>query len=230
MALKVSDLQNRIPGNALNYGYDTIMGNETAGGTGFPYYASLLGVELEVDNGTALMLSYTTNGTLYAGLYRYMGFITTGTTTPTLGYATFWATTQITTSGASTNILATDGTQYTVSVDGSASVGDALFAGVILVTDPSGAAATTLAARRFGWIQTEGIATCYFGGTTDTTIGDLVVTNYGSNTFQALADTAATPKAGGQAFAIKNVVGVAVNAPSATAASQVSLWPKNLIF
>lgn len=310
MALRFSDLQNRIPSNFLNYGYDSIVGDNVAGGTSYPLYASLLGVEIELDNVSAAALSYSSTGTLYAGLYRYLQFLTHGTTAPTRGAAVFWDTpylnvtlsaetaatayvvtlnvanklaignkinvitltngalsglngtgpwtltgasaTQITFvdtthiglvassadsgsiqivtgTGNGASLFATDGSQYVVNLDPGAATGDGLFAGVTLVTSAT-AAGTTTATGNFGWFQAEGICSCLFGGTADTTIGDLVVLNTGAATFQSLADTAATFQAGGQTNALKNIVGVAVEAPAVSVLKRVSIWPRNLLY
>lgn len=219
MSLKITDLQNRI--NPLNLQYDAIAGDQTAGGTGTPLYQSLWGVEIEMDNATALQLSYTSTGTLYAGLYRYVKFISPAANTIVRGQPTFWVTTQ-----TSANLFASDQSQYTVSIDPSASIGDGLFAGVAILV---GAAATGTVATstQWGWIQSVGIAYVkYRSSVSDTTIGDLVIIVTNTVTFDSIADATSN----GTATLIKNIVGVSVEAAANSGVKRVSLWPKNWIF
>lgn len=220
MAQKFSDLQTRI--NPLNLQYDTVAGDQTAGGTGTPLYQSLLGFEIELDSATALQLSYTTTATLYAGLYRYVRFFSPGGNTIVRGQPVFWATSQ---TGA--NLFANDGTQYTVSIDPSASIGDGLFAGVALKVGAAVTPTTIAAANQYGWIQSVGIAGCVFrSSVSDTTIGDLVIIVTNTVTFDSIADATSN----GTATLIKNIAGVSVEAAANSAVKRVSLWPKNWIF
>jgi hypothetical protein len=213
MPLKITDLQNRL--NPFNTGFDAIAGDNSAGGTGYPLYQSLLGVEIEVDNATAKMLSNTTIGTLYGGLYRYLGVLSPAANTVVRGQAAFWATTQ---TGAS--IFATDGTQYTVSIDPSASIGDGLFAGVALVAGAA-ASGSTFPLAQFGWFQTLGLASVNVKATpSDNTIGDACVVVTDAVTFDSRADATGTLTWGG-AQGIKNFVGVFVEAPGAATAAAV---------
>lgn len=172
MSLKLSDLQIRLPQGNLNNGYDSIAGNNAAGGTGYALYSSLLGVEIELDAAAAKQLSNTATATLYGGLYKYVNFFSPGANTTALGQPVFWGTSQ---TGA--NIFANDGSQYAVSIDPSASIGDGLFAGVALVAGAAACQANpTGASPQYGWIETAGLATIlYKTSPTDTTIGDLVV-------------------------------------------------------
>lgn len=232
MGLKLTDLQNRIS-SALNNTNDTVAGNNSAGGTGAALYSSLLGVELELDNATALQLSYTTTGTLYAGLYRYLRICSTTTGSLAIGAPVFYTSTQ---AGGGV-FLNNDGSQYTAWVDASASVGDGLFAGVGLnaITLPSASrSVTTLAllyaATTFTWIQASGLCTVlYKTSPTDTTVGDLVILVTDTLTFDSLTDTVGTWTAGG-ATGIKNIVGVAIQAAASAVTKVALIWPRNVIY
>jgi hypothetical protein len=224
MSLKLSDMQFRIPQQFLNQGYDSVAGDQTAGGTGFPLYASLLGTEVELDAAAALQLSNTANSTLYGGLYKYVNFFSAGANTIAAGQACFWGSSQ---TGA--NIFANDGSQYAVSIDGSASIGDGFFAGVALVVGAAACQANpTGTSPQFGWIQTAGLASIIYKTTpTSTTIGTLVVVVTTAVNFDALTDATDSTSLGGL---IKRSVGVAAEAPQSATIKRALIWERNKIF
>jgi hypothetical protein len=228
MSLKLTDLQNRI--GQLNNTNDTVAGGNTAGGTGYSLYSSLLGVELELDNAAAKQLSYITTGTLYAGLYRYMRVCSTTTGSMAIGSPVFYTTTQ---AGGGV-FLNNDGSQYTVWVDASASLGDGMFAGVGLqaITLPTASrtvstAALLAAATTFTWIQSSGLCTIlYKNSPADTTVGDLVTLSTGTLTFDSIADASAIATA----TLAKNTMGVAIQAAASAVTKVALIWPRNVIY
>jgi hypothetical protein len=218
MSLNFHEKQNYVT-QKLNDVNDTVQGNQTAGGTGTALY-SLIGVRILLDNVAALALSDTTVGTLYAGMYQYVNLLSGGTNAGVRGQIAFWATTQ---TGA--NIFAADGiTPYSVSADGSATLGDGLWAGPFL---------NALTKGNFGWVQVAGIASVLFQATPSAnTIGTAVVVNTAGVTVDSRADATGTLTWGG-AQGIKTFIGIALEAPGAsgsTAVKRILMRPNGFIF
>lgn len=195
MAMPFIDLGNLRISTQINNTNDTVAGGNVAGGTGQQLYAGLLGKRIWLDNLEASRLSLSTTGTLFAGTYQYVQFLSTMTATPALGQMCFWKPSSFT---------ATDGTQYVVTCDGSATVGDGMWAGVVLNAVTKG---------NFAWIQVDGLATVRCKAVvTDSNIGDLAVVTTTLNTVDGIADATAVT-AGGTAGA-KSIVGTWVEAPT----------------
>lgn len=198
-------LENFRISDKLNNINDAVMGGSTAGGTGAALYGGLIGKKIWLDNAAALALSNSTQ-TLYAGVYQYVNFLSTATAAAALGQVCFWKPSSFT---------ATDGTQYTVTSDGSATLGDGLWAGIFLNAITKG---------NYGWIQIAGMATVLCkAAVSDTTAGDLAVVATGNNTVDGVAD--ATAVLGGGAAGAKNIIGVFQQAPANGAKKLVFLRP-----
>ncbi len=198
-------LENFRFSDKLNNINDAVPGGSTAGGTGASLYGGLLGKRIWLDNTQAAALSNATQ-TLYAGIYQYVVVLSTATAAPALGQVCFWKPASFT---------ATDGTQYTVTSDGSVTVGDGMWAGIFLGAPSKG----------FGcWIQVAGLATCLCKAVvTNATQGNLAVVTTGNNTVDAVAD--GTSVTGGGAAGAKNVIGVWQQAPVNGALKIAALRP-----
>lgn len=177
---------------------NTINDQYAGGGDASPGYApgQLLKTK-RLTNAQALALSKTTIGTLYAGIYQYVNFLSTATQAAVLGQACFWKT-------------AADYTNGIVSSDGGATV-EGRFAGVFL---------SVLTKGYYGWIQVEGMASCAFRSSVgDTTDGNAVRVTTTTFTFDSVADATANATYG----TAKGVVGVAMEAAANSTVSRVLL-------
>lgn len=145
----------------------------------------------------ALALSKTSVGTLYAGVYQYIQTLSTMTQAAVLGNACFWKT-------------ASDYENGIVSADGGATV-EGRFAGVFICVISKGS---------YGWIQTDGEASCAFkSSVSDTTDGNAVVVTTTTFTFNSVADATANATYG----TAKGVVGVCLEAAASSTVSKVLL-------
>jgi hypothetical protein len=209
----------------LNDVNDTVAGNQVPGGTASftsatatPLYA-LIGTRILLDNVAALALSDTTVGTLYAGLYQYVNLLSGGTNAGVRGQIAFWATTQ---TGA--NIFASDGiTPYSVTGDGSATLGDGLWAGPFINAITKG---------NYGWVQIAGIASVLFQATpTSNLVGAAVIVNTAGVTVDSRADATTVTYGGNNGF--KNILGISAELPGAsgsTAIKRILMRPNGIIF
>ncbi len=224
MSLEFVSKQNYVT-QKLNDVNDSVAGNQGAGGTAsFTSAAAtalyaLIGVRILLDNVAALALSDTTVGTLYGGIYQYVNLLSGGTNAGVRGQMSFWATTQ---TGA--NMFAADGiTPYSVHGDGSASLGDGLWAGPFI---------NALTKGNFGWVQIAGIASVLFQATpTSNVVGASVVVNTAGVTVDSRAD--ATGVTFGGANGMKNFLGVTLELPGAagvTAIKRILLRLNNVNF
>lgn len=216
----------------LNDVNDLVSGDQTAGGTGAALY-DMRGVRILLDNAAALALTnvttlkavYAAFGTpqtaptqcqYFAGIYQYVRFLAASTATTATGQVVFMATTQ---TGA--NLFLSDGSQYQVTPDGSASVGDGLWAGI---------AVTTITKGYYGWIQIAGLALALtIVSPADNNIGDLAVITTTTFTVDSIADATAIATAG----AAKRIIGIFAEAPGAVASlslHRVLLKPNCWIF
>lgn len=177
---------------------NTINDQYCGGGDASPGYApgQLLKTK-RLTKAQALALSKTSIGTLYAGIYQYVQTLSTETQACVRGNAVFWKT-------------ASDYENGIVSTDGGATV-EGRFAGVLL---------SVLTAGYFGWIQTEGEASCAFkSSVSDTTDGNAVRVTTTTFTFDSVADATANATYGTS----KGVVGVALEAAASSTVSKVLL-------
>lgn len=145
----------------------------------------------------ARQLSDTAIGTLWAGIYQYVQLLSTATQAAVLGNACFWKTAAQFEAGI-------------VSSDGGATV-EGRFAGVFI---------NVITAGYFGWIQTEGEASCAFkASVSDTTDGNAVRVTTTTFTFDSVADATANATYGTS----KGVVGTALEAAASSTVSKVLL-------
>ncbi len=209
MAMPFVDMGNLRISTKLNATNDSVAGGNVAGGTGSPLYQGLLGKRVWLDNASALELSYTTTGTLYAGIYQYVQVISTGGA-GVRGQIAFWSI-----GAASATAILSSGSQYIVTATGSATVGDGLWAGIFL---------SAVTAGNYGWIQLLGLASVLFrAAVTNTTAGNLAVVTTTSNVADAIAD--GTTVTGSLA---KCTLGTCLEAPANNTVSKVFL--RNPIF
>lgn len=168
------------------------------------YSATQPGDRIVLDDASALALSDTAIGTLYGGVYMYVGHATT-TRAAAKGGIAFWTATNL-----------GNGT-YTVNGDAQPSTA--------VPTYIAGVYINALTANYFGWIQVAGIATVLFDSGTLTAIaaGNSVSAKV-SATLASTADVGAT---GGATATMAAQLGVAIGAPVSNTASTVLLTRGN---
>jgi hypothetical protein len=156
------------------------------------------GDRIILDDATALALSDTTVGTLYGGIYVYVGSKAASTAAPALGVPAFF--------------LAADiGTVYEVTPDAQPTAAIATFLWGVYIN--------AISKGNWGWIQTGGIATVKYQGTvTGTAAGDTVSTGV-SQTPPAFDAGVATYTA----ILAAGTLGVAITAPSNAGTGKVSI-------
>jgi hypothetical protein len=189
----------------LNTVNDTV-----AGGTIFalpsgvqapPYSQTLPGDRIVLDDASALALSDTVNtGTLFGGVYMYVGTLATSTAAPARGTIAFWRAAELP-GGATQGYTVTADAQPTTSLP-------AYIAGVFINAITKG---------NFGWIQVAGVASVLFDtGLTATALAVTVSAKAG-------ATTASTADAGVaiSTVTLANVLGVAIGTPVISTISSV---------
>jgi uncharacterized membrane protein len=111
----------------------------------------IAGDKIALDDATALALSDTTTGTLYGGIYMYVGTLSTSTANPARGTGAFYRAADLPTAL---------GGLYQVTADAQATAAiPTLIAGVFINAVTKG---------NFGWIQVAGVAMCLFDSTITT--------------------------------------------------------------
>lgn len=131
-------------GNLNQQSFEQLGGAEPVG----TRLGGILGSTVVLNNGDALKQSYTTNGTLYQGVYQLVKF----NTAIVLGELLFWDT------------LANNG-QADFEVTHTVTAVNQFRAGVALYTDSA-------ATGKYGWIQVAGLASVLFGNSApDATLG-----------------------------------------------------------
>ena len=188
----------------LTSGY---LNNEDVSSTIFnslSYPKGILGKIFALDDVTALKFSKTATGTLYAGMYQVVNFLSTSSASNIRGGAMTW-------NSRANFVVTPDATAVTE--------GD--FAGVGLMVNTKG---------NYGIIQVAGKASCKFRATvTSNQVSDLILQLTTTNTFDAIADATGSYISGGTK-GLKNIVGVALEAPADAGVKLVSLWGRNLNF
>jgi hypothetical protein len=106
---------------------------------------TLPGDRIVLDDATALALSDTTVGTLFGGVYEYVGTLAGATAVPGVGTLAFWRTNELP-GGATQSYVVTSDANPTTAIP-------AYFAGVFINAITKG---------NFGWIQVAGIASVLF--------------------------------------------------------------------
>lgn len=199
-AKKLNDVNDSVAGGAIV--------SLPSGVTGPQVSATQVGDRVLLDDATALALSDTTVGTLYGGVYEYVGTLSTSTASPARGQAAFWRTNEL--PGGATQA-------YTVTADAQPSTTNpSLIAGVFLNSITKG---------NYGWIQIAGTASCLYDSslTGSLAAGAYVTPKGAAGTAAAVASTfdsnpaVATP--GSAAIAnsqINCAFGVAIATPVAS--------------
>ena len=173
------------------------------------------GDRIVLDDATATALSDTTVGTLYGGVYMYVGTTSTATAAPSRGYFAFWP---------SANLPAGATPSYTVSSDAQASASvPAYIAGVFINPTTSSGSGIALAKGNFGWIQVAGTASVQFDSSltasaTGTTVSAKVSPGLASSADAGVALSTTT---------LSFVLGVAVGSPTSSTISTVIITRGN---
>lgn len=140
---------------------------------------TLPGDRIVLDDITALALSDTAIGTLFGGIYMYVGTLSTATANPARGTAAFYRAADL--PSAVTNLY-----QVTSDAQPSAAV-PTLIAGVFISAITKG---------NFGWIQLSGVCSCLFDSTiTTAAVGNPVTVKVSptvASTFDVGVPSAAT--------------------------------------
>lgn len=161
-----------------------------------------LGQMVSIGDALALKLSKTSTGTLYGGIYQKVRFLATSTAANLRGGAVCWQ----------------DRANFVVTPDQTA-ITEADFAGIGLMVNTKG---------NYGFIQVAGKATiAYRASVTSTNVSDLVLQLTTTNTFDAIADATGSYISGG-VKGLKNIHGIAIEAPANSGLKLASIWPGNL--
>jgi len=182
---------------------DAFIGSGASTGTGAQPYPGQLGAFMELTEAQALAMSTApATLTLHEGIYQYVQFKLTSTSTNIIGACAFWSTRA----------------SYIVSPDAGATLFGFL-AGIIIRISTKG---------NYGWIQVGGTANVKFKSSLTAatpTIGDLVIVDQSATTSGALADDP-TQATGLTSTTMKSIIGVSEAAPVASATQLVQLWPR----
>ena len=165
-----------------------------------PYSQTLPGDRIVLDDASALANSSVATGTLYGGVYMYVGTLATSTAAPARGTIAFWRAAELP-GGATQGYTVTADAQPTTSLP-------AYIAGVFINAVTKG---------NFGWIQVAGVASVLFDtGLTATALATTV-------SAKVSATTASTADAGVvlSTVTLANVLGVAVGTPVVSSISSV---------
>jgi len=189
--------------------YLNTVNDSVAGGTIFalpsgvqapPYSQTLPGDRIVLDDASAAGLSSPAIGTLFGGVYEYVGTTSGATAAPARGLCAFWP---------AANMPPTANPSYVVSSDAQPNTSlPAYIAGVFLNAITKG---------NFGWIQVAGIAQVLF----DTSLASTALATTVSA--KASATTASTFDAGVAltTVTLANVLGVAIGTPVISTISSV---------
>jgi len=163
------------------------------------------GDRVVLDDTTALLLSDTAVGTLYGGVYMYVGTTSTATNSIARGQVAFWLAANLP-NGASP--------AYTVTSDPQPAAATPTYvAGIFICTVTKG---------NFCWIQVAGTSSNFFDNT-------LTATNAGLWVSAKVSPSSGTPASSDCGAAIGTttlsaLLGTAVGSPTASAVSAVLLW------
>jgi hypothetical protein len=173
------------------------------------------GDRIVLDDATALALSDTTVGTLYGGVYMYVGTLATATASPARGTGAFWRISDL--PGGATQ-------SYTVSSDVQPNtLLPAYIAGVFINPTTSSGTGVALTKGNFGWIQVAGTASCLMDNTLTSTALATTISS------KVSATTASTWDAGVAltTVTLANVLGVAIGTPVISTISSVIITRGN---
>lgn len=173
------------------------------------------GDRIVLDDSAALALSDTTVGTLFGGVYMYVGTLATATASPKRGAIAFWRAAELP-GGASR--------AYTVTADAAPNTTiPAYIAGVFINPTTSSGTGVALANGNFGWIQVAGTASVLF----DTSLTATALATTVSA--KVSASTASTADAGValSTTTLSFVLGVAIGTPVISTVSSVIITRGN---
>ena len=179
-----------------------------------PYSATQPGDAIILDDATAAALSDTTVGTLFGGVYMYVGTLASAAASPGVGTAAFYRAADL---PSAVNKL------YQVTSDAQPSTTlPTLFAGVFINAITKG---------NFGWIQVAGVASCLFDSSISAaTVGGTIYPRGTAGVAATVASTfdvgAAVATPGSVAIAnaqIVNSIGVAIVLPVVSTITAVLL-------
>jgi hypothetical protein len=173
------------------------------------------GDRIVLDDASALALSDTTVGTLYGGVYMYVGTFATATASPGRGTLAFWRISDLPT-GATRS--------YTVSSDVQPNtLLPAYIAGVFINPTTSSGTGVALTKGNFGWIQVAGVASVLFDNTLTSTALAATVSSKVSATTASTADAGVALTT----VTLANVLGVAIGTPVISTISTVIITRGN---
>jgi hypothetical protein len=173
-----------------------------------PYSATQPGDRIVLDDPTAIALSDTANvGTLYGGVYMYVGTLSTSTNSPGRGQIAYWNAQQL-----PPNVVGGTNIGYTATADVNPSASVPTFIAGVFINAPT--------KGNFCWIQVAGVASVLFDQTlTSQAQGNSVTAKISSN-----ASTPGSADVGISTFGVvtlASLLGVAVSSPVASTISQV---------
>lgn len=173
-----------------------------SGVTGPQVSQTMPGDRIVLDDATALALSDTSVGTLYGGIYEYVGTLSTSTATPAVGTICFWPLANLP-SGATPSYIGTADAQPTAALP-------AYIAGVFINAVTKG---------NYGWIQVAGFATALFDSTLTATANATTVSAKVTSVVASCFDAGVAISTTTLPF----VVGYAVGAPVASTLSTIMM-------
>lgn len=158
------------------------------------------GDRIVLDDATASALSNTTIGTLYGGVYMYVGTLSTSTALPARGQIAFWRSNELP-GGATQAYTCTADAQPTTAIP-------AYIAGVFINAITKG---------NYGWIQVAGTASVFYDSTITAPAQGITV---------SAKVSAGVPSTGDAGVAISTttlafVLGVAIGSPTSSTISSV---------
>jgi hypothetical protein len=193
--------------NKLNTVNDAASGGvvvSVPAGAPSPYVSQTIpGDRIVLDDATALALSNTATGTLYGGVYMYVGTVATSTAAPARGTLAFWLAANLP-NGATP--------AYTVTADAQpAAATPTYIAGVFINAITKG---------NFGWIQVAGTSSNFFDSSLTATNAGLWVS---AKVSPGVASTSDVGAAVGTTT-LSALLGTAIGSPTASQISAVLLW------
>ena len=193
------------PGNRfLNSTNDTVSGGQIvslpSGVTGPAVSQTIPGDRIVLDDATAAALSNTAVGTLFGGVYMYVGTLSTATLAPTRGRFAFWRTNELP-GGATLAYTCTSDAQPTAAIP-------SYIAGVFI---------NAITAGNFGWIQVAGTASVAFDSSLTASAQGIPVSAKVSPGLSSTADAGVALTITTLAFQL----GVAIGSPISSTISSV---------
>jgi len=173
------------------------------------------GDRIVLDDATALANSDTTVGTLFGGVYMYVGTLATSTASPVRGAIAFWRSNEL--PGGATQA-------YTVTADANPTAAiPGYIAGVFINPTTSSGTGVALTKGNFGWVQVAGTASVLFDSTLTASATATTVSAKVSATLASSADAGVALSTTTLSF----VLGVAIGSPISSTISSVIITRGN---